>query len=96
MQSEPVSGQFRVFLSSPSGLDPDRAIVVDEINLLSESALSSGKPGLSIIRWPDDIAAAVAGYGQSVINSQTSNSNIFVCLIGARMGTPTPRANSYQ
>jgi hypothetical protein len=51
-------------------------------------------PPIKIIRWPEDIAAGASDYAQSVINKQSSTFEIFVGLIGNRMGTPTPRANS--
>ncbi len=88
------AANFRVFISSPSGLDAEQSIVVDEIRSLSEQGLLNKAAGLSVVKWPDDIAAGAASYGQSVINRQTAYYDILVCLIGTRMGTPTPRANS--
>ena len=85
---------LKVFISSPAGLDFERNIIRDEINSLSEFEARSGNPSLEIIRWPDDIGAGVGDYGQSVINRQTSNHDILVCVLATRMGTPTPRANS--
>lgn len=85
---------FKIFVSSPGGLEQERAIVIDEANALSEHERSKGGLGFSIIRWPEDIGAGVADYGQSVINRQTTTYEIFLCIIGVRMGTRTPRANS--
>jgi Domain of unknown function (DUF4062) len=92
----PISSalHFKVFISSPSGLDDDKSIVVEEIRALSERAALNNSPVVSVVAWPSDIAAGTAGYGQSVINRQTSQFDILVCLVGSRMGTPTPRANS--
>jgi hypothetical protein len=86
--------QFKVFISSPSGMDADKAIVVDEIRLLSEDAGLIDAPKLSVAAWPADIAAGAGSYGQAVINRQTCHHDILICLVGTRMGTPTPRANS--
>ena len=61
---------------------------------LSKHGLQKGTPSISTVKWPDDIAASAALYAQSVINRQTADYDILVCLIGTRMGTPTPRANS--
>src|SRR5437764_1395957 len=90
----PSVPHFAVFISSPSGLDAEKAIVADEIKSLSDRGTLTDAPGLTATAWPDGIAAGVASYGQSVINRQTSQFDILVCLVGARMGTPTPRANS--
>lgn len=67
---------------------------MEEIRDLSEHEIRSGNPGVSIVRWPDDIGAGVAEYGQFVINRQTADHDVLVCVVGARMGSPTPRANS--
>ena len=85
---------MRVFISSPGGLDAERAIIISEITTLSDQEAQKGNLAVSIIRWPDDIAAGIAEYGQSVINRQTVDHEILVCLIGSRMGSPTPRASS--
>jgi hypothetical protein len=72
----PISSalHFKVFISSPSGLDDDKSIVVEEIRALSERAALNNSPVVSVMAWPSDIAAGTAGYGQSVINRQTSSS----------------------
>lgn len=85
---------YTVFVSSPGGLDAERAVVFEEIEAFSSDATNANKPSLRLIAWPTDIGAGAAGYGQGVINRQTSHLDIFVCLVGTRMGTPTPRANS--
>ena len=85
---------FQVFISSPSGLDGEKSIVAEEIRLLSERAVGNNNPVVSAVAWPDGIGAGTASYGQSVINRQTTHYDILVCLVGFRMGTPTPRANS--
>ncbi len=85
---------YTVFVSSPGGLDPERSVVFEEIDALSRDAAKDNRPSLRVIAWPNDIGAGAAGYGQGVINRQTSHLDIFVCLVGTRMGTPTPRANS--
>lgn len=85
---------LKVFVSSPSGMENDRAVVLREIRTLSNQETLKGNPVLSIVQWPNDIAAGVADYGQSVINRQTDDYDILVCLIGTWMGTSTPRAAS--
>ena len=90
-----VSGiSYTVFVSSPGGLDDEKAVVFEEIEAFSRESAKDHKPPLRVIAWPTDIAAGTAGYGQGVINRQTSHLDILVCLVGTRMGTPTPRANS--
>jgi hypothetical protein len=85
---------YTVFVSSPGGLDTEKAVVFEEIEALSKDSIKGHQPPLRVIAWPTDIAAGTAGYGQGVINRQTSHLDILVCMVGTRMGTPTPRANS--
>jgi hypothetical protein len=85
---------FTIFISSPSGLDTDRSIVMEEIGALSDRQLDPQAPAISVVTWPHDIAAGAGYYGQLVINRQIADYDILVCLVGTRMGTPTPRANS--
>jgi hypothetical protein len=85
---------FKLFLSSPSGLDPEREIVLAEAEALSDLELTKGNPKISVIAWPNTIAAGAGPYGQSVINRQTIDHDILVCVVGIRMGTATPQANS--
>lgn len=86
--------QLTAFLSSPAGLDIEQRCTLDEVRKYNVQLAHQGKPTIRIARWPDDIGAGAADYAQSVINKQTEHFDIFLGLIGARMGTPTPRANS--
>jgi hypothetical protein len=83
-----------LFLASPSDMQTDRPTVLDEARALSDRRIARGDPPIRITRWPEDIGAGAADYAQSVINKQSTTFEIFVALIGSRMGTPTPRANS--
>jgi hypothetical protein len=83
-----------LFLASPSDVQSDRVVVLDEAGVLSARQRERENPPIKIIRWPEDIGAGAADYPQSVINKQSGTFEIFVGLIGNRMGTPTPRANA--
>jgi len=89
-----ASHSFGVFISSPGGMDQDRSTVTEELARLSSIAANRGEPGLRPIRWPQEFASGVADYGQQVINRQADGYDILLCLVGVRLGTPTPRANS--
>ena len=69
---------FNVFISSPSGMDEEKSIVIEEIRFLSEQAALNNTPSISVTAWPASIAAGAAAYGQAVINSQTSHFDILV------------------
>jgi hypothetical protein len=84
----------KVFISSPSGMDSERAVVADEVEVLSARQHRKEGTRMSVIQWPNDIASGIADYGQAVINRQIDDYDILVCLIGTRLGTPTPRAAS--
>jgi hypothetical protein len=88
------SEHYRIFISSPDGLERERKIILNEINDFSKRAVKIGGPGLTVVEWPKDIAAGKAMYSQDVINRQTKNLDILICVVGERMGTSTPRADS--
>jgi hypothetical protein len=46
---------FKAFISSPSGLETDRSIVIEEIESLAKKSVQYQAPAISIIKWPDDI-----------------------------------------
>ena len=94
MNENNVKKNLRVFISSTGDLVPDQSIVLDIINSLSQREESKKSIGFVVIKWPDGIAAGTSHYSQAVINRQTSDYDILICIIGTRIGTPTPRANS--
>jgi hypothetical protein len=90
-----LSGESVVlFLASPGDMTEERKVVCRVIKALNARLLRAGKPKIRVVAWPDDIAAGAGPYLQSVINRQAAEYDIFVCLIGARLGTETPNALS--
>jgi hypothetical protein len=72
----------------------ERDIVVHEVGAWNRRPLRLASKRVRLVRWPEDIAGGAGAYLQAVINKQTRVYDIFVGLIGARLGSPTPRANS--
>ena len=85
---------LKVFISSPGGLESDRTVASKVIASVSQKLHREHGRALSIIQWPNDIGADKADYLQSAINQQTVEYDILLCIVGARMGTQTPRASS--
>lgn len=83
-----------LLLSSPGDVRTERKIVLEEIKKLNSQKRSPQRPSINVIRWPESIAAGKADYSQSVINQQSKKNEILVVIIGSRLGSPTPRANS--
>lgn len=83
-----------VFLSSPSDVDLEKRVIMDVLSSFNTSLKRSGAPGLELRSWPDGVAAGSGDYAQSVVNRRADDADILVCVVGTRMGTPTPRANS--
>jgi hypothetical protein len=83
-----------LFLSSPSGLEAEHRCILDEVQKLNKPLALRGARGIKVVRFPNDIGAGAADYAQYVINAQSANLDILLCVVGPRMGTPTPRANS--
>lgn len=83
-----------LFLSSPSDVRAEQQIVLEEVKKLNGQMRSQQRPRITVVSWPEGIAAGASDYPQSVINQQTREYDIFVVIIGTRLGTQTPRANS--
>lgn len=90
----PNSARINIFISSPSGVEAEKEIAIETIRAFSDEEEARNEPGVNVRSWPQTIAAGNAPYGQSVINRQVADLDILVCIVGARMGTRTPRANS--
>src|SRR3954451_452057 len=86
---------LRVFVASPSDVQSERSRVsrvVHDMNLAT-----SGEHGvqLEVISWETHASPAFGSDPQAVINSQVpSDYDIFVGVLWARVGTPTPRSKS--
>src|SRR5713226_8808046 len=83
-----------LFLSSPRDMQRERDIVISEVRRWNTSRAQRLAPKVQVVRWPEDFAGGAADYPQSVINRQVEMYDIFVGLLGVRLGTPTPRAMS--
>jgi hypothetical protein len=86
--------KITLFLSSPSDIRTERTIVVEETKRLKNMQRFSRGPRIRTVGWPDGFGAGKADYSQSAINQQSDNFDILVVIIGSRLGSPTPRANS--
>lgn len=86
--------RLKVMFSSTSELEVERSLfrkVVDDVNNVIEDAYGVT---LRLIDWRRDIVPGVGSDPQQVINVQTTDCQIYVGVLGARFGTPTPRAGS--
>jgi hypothetical protein len=83
--------QLRIFLASPSDVQPERLRVekvVREMNL----TLSNQGLQLELLRWETHTFPDFGEYPQTVIQDQIgSDYDIFVGVLWSRIGTPTPR-----
>lgn len=84
---------IRIFLSSPSDVQGERATVfkiAEELNAGMSNAL---KRRLEIVGW-EDVNASISSYAQNAINEQIGDYDIFLGILSIRFGTPTPKAGS--
>lgn len=85
---------IRLFVSSPGGLEGDRAVVRSVVDELNTRAEEESRPRIQILEWPQSIGAASDPYAQGSINDQVSGYDIILTLVWHRLGSPTPRASS--
>ena len=84
--------QLKVFVASPGDVQAERTRVervVREINLNLSSPNHSIQ--LELVRWETHSYPSFGPYPQTVINQQIGNDyDIFIGILWARVGTPTP------
>ena len=85
---------YRVFLASPSDVEEER----DEVKKVIESynqIHSSDDVRIDLVCWENSTRPSFGDYAQGVINSQIADDyDIFVGILWARFGTPTPDYSS--
>lgn len=84
---------FDLMLSSPGDVADEREVVENEVAVLNKRLRAQGI-AVSTIRWETDTTPAYGGDPQELINEQLPDYGIFVGILWARFGTPTPRAGS--
>lgn len=86
--------RLKLFVSATSELQAERRLLEDligDVNRVVEDAY-----GVTIrpIDWRRDVVPGVGTDPQHVINAQAAEYEIYFGMLGARFGTPTPRAGS--
>lgn len=84
-----------IFLSSPFDLKAERAAVVSEIAKLSRVTEKFQQVRLRVLTFENNTYTALGESGQDVVNQQIGDSyQIYLGLVGKRLGTPTPKDES--
>lgn len=85
---------FRILLSSPSDMMADRDAIEEAIEEVSRDLAPSGMT-LNTVRWERDSFPGKGTDTQAVVGNQIlKDYDILIALIGRRLGTQTPRAES--
>lgn len=86
---------IQVFVASPGDVQEERNAlqsIVNEVNINIGSSLGIR---LELVRWESNVTPGFGSDAQDVINKQIGeNYDIFIGILWARAGTPTPRAES--
>lgn len=86
---------LNVFISSPSDVVEDRDTVEEIIEEVSKTLSSKVGVRLVPLRWETDVTPNIGSDPQNVINAAVGgNYDVFVGIMGARFGDPTPRFGS--
>lgn len=87
---------IRIFLASPSDLKAERNCVAHVVELVNAQKLLGSEIVLDLVRWENCFPDTSEFGAQGVINQQTAieDSDVFICMIGSQLGTPTERYRS--
>ena len=84
---------YRVFISSPSDLGPQRLVAKQAIESLSPTY---ERRGVKIVAWlwEDQGVSELGQTAQAIITSQLGTYDIYIGIMGAQFGSPTERFGS--
>lgn len=91
--AKPVA-RLKLFLSSTSELETERALIGEIVAGVNRVIEEHCAATIRVIDWRKDVVPGVGSDPQQVINSQTTDYDIYVGILATRFGTPTPRAGS--
>jgi hypothetical protein len=86
--------RLRLLLSSTSELEAERLLIEEAIADVSRVIEDLCGASVRLVDWRRDVVPGIATDPQRVINDQTADYDIYVGVLGSRLGTPTPRAGS--
>ncbi len=86
---------LQVFISGPGDTSREQQLVARTIRSMNQSQMKYLGITLQSLSWKEDLRADFGIYAQDVINRQFSDKwDIYVGVLWARHGTPTPKAQS--
>lgn len=86
---------IQVFVASPSDVQDERNALQSIVNEVNQNLGSSLEIRLELVRWETNVTPGFGSYTQDVINKQVGDDyDIFIGILWARAGTPTPKAES--
>lgn len=87
--------QLRILLASPSDLAPEREAVGRVVRELNRTFPSAVGIHLEVIAWESHSTPALGEDPQAILSEQLGDDyDLFIGILWARVGTPTPRAPS--
>ncbi|MFM0366326.1 DUF4062 domain-containing protein [Paraburkholderia sediminicola] len=90
-----ISTIVQVFLASPSDVQPEREALEGLISEMNRTWSTTLGIMFELVRWETHVIPAIGNDPQAVINEQIGdNYDVFIGILWARFGTPTPRAAS--
>lgn len=90
-----IENTITILLSSPTNMSQERKAVDKIINGFNTIWRDFFNTNLKLITWENDSYPGVGDDGQQVINEQLgSNYDIYIGIIGNKIGSPTKRYNS--
>jgi hypothetical protein len=90
-----TSKVVRVLVASPGDLEVERDAIEAAVEELNLGLGASTNTRLEVIRWESHASPELGTDPQAILNQQLGdNFDVFIGLLWARTGTPTPRADS--
>jgi hypothetical protein len=87
--------QLGIFVSCPEEMSAERELVESAAAEVAKHAETAYGVTFKVLTWRNSVVPGIGSDPQSVISKQLAGKyDIYIGLLGARFGTPTPRAGS--
>ena len=86
--------EFTVFVACPSDVQEEAKLVAEVVRDLNDMDSQVLRARLEVFNWQSHVVPEIGSDPQDVVNKQMPDYDIFLGVMWARFGTPTPRAGS--
>ena len=94
MSNQETTTVYKIFISHPGDLTPERQALESEIQKFNKTAFRSQNIRVDPLDWENSVHPKSGKPAQHIINEAISSYDMYIGIMGARFGSPTENADS--